>query len=40
MLFNGGNEQRFSLKSLKKFGADPSCRFLEKRKKRTFNFDK
>jgi len=36
MLFNAGcNKQVFSLKPWKKIGADPSCRFREKRKKRT-----
>jgi len=39
LLFNAGcNEQVFSPKTWKKkIGADPSCRFREKRKKRTFN---
>jgi len=30
----------FLLNPEKNFGADPSCRFREKRKKRTFNSEK
>jgi len=30
----------FLLNPEKRFGADPSCRFREKRKKRTFNSEK
>jgi len=30
----------FLLNLEKQFGADPSCRFQEKRKKRTFNSEK
>jgi len=41
LLFNAGcNEQVFSSELLKKIGADPSCRFREKRKKCTFNSEK
>jgi len=38
LLFNAGyNEQVFSPKPLKKFGADPSCRLGEKRKNAPLN---
>jgi len=41
LLFNAGcNKQVFFLNPEKKFGEDPSCRFREKRKKRTFNSEK
>jgi len=40
-LFNAGcNEQVFSPKPWKKIRADPSCRFPEKRKKRTLQLRK
>jgi len=32
--------KRFLLNPEKRFGADPSCRFQENRKNRTFNFEK
>jgi len=41
VLFNSGfNEQVFLLNPRTKFGTDLSCRFREKRKKRTFNAEK
>jgi len=41
MLFNAVcNKQVFSPTPWKKFGANPSCRFQEKRKKRTLTSEK
>jgi len=41
LLFNVGcNKQVFSPVPGNKFDANPSCHFQEKRKKRSFNFEK